>query len=40
MIANFEKDWPDRIKFIVKVQRAKESINLVKKYRREYDEYN
>jgi len=40
MIVNFEKDWLDRIKFMVKVQRAKECINLVKKYRRRYYEYN
>jgi len=40
MTANFKVEWLDKIRFIVKVQRAKEHINLVKKYRREYDEYN
>jgi len=31
MIAGFNVERLDRIKFIVKVQRAKESINLIKK---------
>ena len=40
MIAVLRQSGWLKFKFMVKIQRAKESINLVKKYRREHDEYN
>ncbi|MEA3454380.1 MAG: hypothetical protein U9R12_05555 [Candidatus Caldatribacteriota bacterium] len=40
MIVVLRQNGWRKLKFMVKVQRAKEYINLMKKYRREYDEYN